>query len=732
MDKSLSESEILAQLDKAYKIRGIDISKSISITKDALEKSRSMDSDKLTATALNRMSLFLMITGAYEKSKQLADEAIALFEKIGDKAGIADAKYNLAGMLYKTDNHHKGLMYLLDCLSIYKVNQDYHNQARVFKSIATIYEYFNDLKRAIEAYKNTLTAAKRAKDIDLEANALNPLSGIYLNQNRFKEAFKMIERSIAIKNKTKDVRGLAFALYGRGKIYIKTKEYHLALRDLNASMEIHQKVGDKIGIAMCYVKLGELHYDHGKLDKAIKILKEAVLYGKKYNIALVKFKGNLLFYKVYKKAGNVGKSLIYLEKYIKEKELVMNNQVQKIISNYESITRIESKERQSKLQSEKDEIIRKKNIAEQANRVKQDFLSTMSHEIRTPLNAIITIASLLEKRENPQEQELIDSLNFSSNNLLLLINDILDFSKLEAGKFTLDFQPVDFNKLLLNIKNTYNSLAKEKGLALNLKVISETSKVYLLDETRISQILGNLISNSIKFTDQGYVDIIVDKVDESDESDIVRFKVIDSGTGIDKEYQKTIFDSFSQSKSVTKRKAGGSGLGLAIVKKLVELHNSRIHLISEEGRGSMFYFDLKLKKSRVIVKSKPKSSNDLAGKYILLAEDNMINAMVAKKLLSNWGIKTKHAKNGVEAFEMSQEELFDYILLDIHMPEMDGFEAVKLIRETSGVNCKTPIFALTADITVKNKEEYAGYFNDFLLKPIEKDKLYNSLKTFQK
>ncbi|MEL6557726.1 MAG: ATP-binding protein, partial [Bacteroidota bacterium] len=342
------------------------------------------------------------------------------------------------------------------------------------------------------------------------------------------------------------------------------------------------------------------------------------------------------------------------------------------------------------------------------------------------------IASLLEKRENPQEQELIDSLNFSSNNLMLLINDILDFSKLEAGKFTLDFQPVDFSKLLLNIKNTYNSLAKEKGLALNLKVISETSKVYLIDETRISQILGNLISNSIKFTDQGYVDIIVDKVDESDDSDIVRFKVIDSGTGIDKDYQKTIFDSFSQSKSVTKRKAGGSGLGLAIVKKLVELHNSRIHLISDEGRGSMFYFDLKLKKSRVIVKSKPKSSTDLAGKYILLAEDNMINAMVAKKLLSNWGIKTRHAKNGAEAFEMSKEELFDYILLDIHMPEMDGFEAVKLIRDTNDINCKTPIFALTADITVKNKEEYADYFNDFLLKPIEKDKLYNSLKTFQK
>lgn len=732
MDKEFSESEILTQLEEAYEIRGIDISRSILLTKEALEQSKSLSNEKLIAQALNKMSLFLMITGSFDESKSLAEEAISIFEKIDDKTGIADAKYNLAGMLYKTDNHHKGLMYLLDCLSIYKVNQDYHNQARVFKSIGTIYEYFNDIKRAVSAYKNTLTAAKRAKDIDLEANALNPLSGIYLNQNKFNEAFKTIERSIAIKNKTKDIRGLAFALYGRGKIYIKTKDFELAKRDLNASMLIQKKVGDKIGIAMCYVKLGSLSYERGRLNEAVKILKEAISYGEKYSIALVKFKGNLLLYKTYKKSGNIGKALIYLEKYLKEKDVVLNTQIQKIIGNYESISKIESREKQSKLQLEKNEIIRKKNIAEQANRVKQDFLSTMSHEIRTPLNAIITIASLLEKRDDPQEQELIDSLSFSSNNLLLLINDILDFSKLEAGKFNLDFQPVNFAKLLQNIKNTYNSLAKEKGLSLNLKIISEVSKVYLLDETRISQILGNLISNSIKFTDQGYVDIIVDKVDEHEEYDIIRFKVIDSGTGIDKEYQKTIFDSFSQAKSVTKRKVGGSGLGLAIVKKLVELHNSKIHLISEEDRGSMFYFDVKLKKSRVIVKSKTKTSSELAGKYILLAEDNMINAMVAKKLLSNWGIKTKHAINGVEAFEMSKQELFDYILLDIHMPEMDGFEAVKLIRDTNDLNSKTPIFALTADITVRSKEEYATYFNDFLLKPIEKDKLYNSLKSFQK
>jgi len=730
MHKDLQEKKITDLLEEAYQIRGNDIKKSIILARKALALSQGAKLEKLVADSLNRISLFLMITGENEESIRCSRDAIAYYQQINDEKGIADAKYNLGGIYYKTNNHHLGLIQLLDCLSIYQKFGDYHNQARVHKSLGTIYEYFNDEKRAIQAYEESLIAAKKVNDLNLESNTLNPLSGIYLNKGDFSEAMRLIEKSIAIKNKTGDTRGLAFAYYGRGKIYIKTKEYDKAEQDFNEALEIQKKVHDPLGIAICYIKIGILYYEKGDFHKTIEIANIGIQFGITNDISLVTFKSYHLLYKTYKKLGQLDKSLEYLEIYLDEKEQTFNEQTQKIVESYERITRIEAQEKETKLQLEKTEILKKKNIAEESNRVKQDFLSTMSHEIRTPLNAIITISNLLDENRDPKEKELIESLRFSSNNLLLLINDILDFSKLEAGKSELDKYPSDLKQLLQNIKNTYNSMAKEKGLLLKLMINEGLAEVYKLDETKISQILGNLISNAIKFTNFGKVDIIVSKKGVDKELDLVEFKVKDTGPGIEKGYINTIFDSFSQSKSVTKRKEGGSGLGLAIVKKLVSLHESEIILESEENVGTKFTFTLKLEKATLTLKTNHEVVNELDGKHILLAEDNMVNAMVAEKLLSNWGIKTHHAKNGIEAIEKINIRKYDFILLDIHMPFMDGFEAVEIIRTSDNINVETPIFALTADITANANNNYEQYFNDFLLKPIEKDKLSQTLRSY--
>ncbi|MEL7222645.1 MAG: tetratricopeptide repeat protein, partial [Bacteroidota bacterium] len=278
MDTEVSNNEIHALLDQAYDIRGKDVSKSIELAREAHELSKIVGDENLIALSLARLSLFLMVTGKFDESQRSAERAIAYYSRQGNAKGVAEAKYSLAGICYKTDNHHKGLKYLIDCLSIYRKLRDYHNLARVYKSMGTVYEYFDDKKRAIEAYKKTLRAARKAEDIDLEANALNPLSGIYLNLKKHREAFRTIERSIAIKNKTGDTRGLAFALYGRGKIYIKTGDYELAKKDLDTAMATLQRVGDKYGIAMCYIKLGTLSYERGRLDEAIKILKEGLAF----------------------------------------------------------------------------------------------------------------------------------------------------------------------------------------------------------------------------------------------------------------------------------------------------------------------------------------------------------------------------------------------------------------------------------------------------------------------
>jgi len=478
---------------------------------------------------------------------------------------------------------------------------------------------------------------------------------------------------------------------------------------------------------MAYHKLAALYVATGALDKARETTQKAVELSKQYNIVIIKFKCDYLLYEIYKQENNTPKALEYLELYLSEKEAVINTQTLKAIENYELINKMEALEKEAQAQREKAEIIEKQERAEQSARVKQEFLSTMSHEIRTPLNAVITITKLLKERADEEDQQLLESLKFASNNLLLLINDILDFTKLDTGKVQLELRPCNFTALLENIKRTYENLAREKGLKLSLKTGLDVAGNYHLDETKLSQILGNLIGNAIKYTDQGKVDIDIVRTGGGQYTDILRFKISDTGIGIPETYFDEMFDSFSQPKSITTRKQGGSGLGLAIVKKLVELHGSEVKFTSEVGKGSEFYFDLQLKKSGVPVKSPAKRSIELKDKTVLLAEDNMINAMVARKLLSNWGIITEHAKDGIEAIAKSKLKPFDFILMDIHMPEMNGYDATMHIRKNESPNIHTPIFALTADITAENVDDYVSYFNGFLRKPIEIDKLYEAL-----
>lgn len=718
---------VISLLDEAYACRTNDLAQSTLLAQKALTISRKMGDKALIGKSLNELALFAMIKGEHTASTSMSEEAIRYFEELNDEHGIADAKYNIAGIYYKTDNFHLGLIYLVDCLTIYRKFNDYHNQARTQKSLGTIYEYIGDQKNAVQAYESAIECANKAGDLSLESNAYNPLSSIYLKQGKPEQAMEVISKAISMKLQTGDTRGLAFSIYGRAKIYAATGEYEKAENDFAEAIRIHQDMGERLGLGMAYHKLSRMYVQMGLFEKAKTVLHLALELSHAYNIAIILFKCNYLLYEVYKLEGDHAKALEYLELYLKQRESVINTQTLKVMENYELITKMDMLEKEAELQREKAEIIEKKNRAEQAAIVKQEFLSTMSHEIRTPLNAVTTVASLLGERSKGEEKKLIDSLKFAANSLLLIINDILDFSKLEAGKMRLEPRPTDFHTLMQNIRETYVNLANEKGISLNLKIDDKVNSSYELDETKISQILGNLITNAIKFTDHGHVDVAIKKISSNEETDRLSFKVTDTGTGIEEKFLEDIFDSFSQPRSITTRKQGGSGLGLAIVKKLVSLHGHTVQVSSKVGEGSVFYFDLELKKCASPVKRTAAYTDQLKDKRVLLAEDNMINAMLISKLLSNWKMTTEHAKNGLEAVAKSQNKEYDFILMDIHMPEMDGFEATKHIRKQNAQNIKTPIFAITADITAEYIDEYTSYFNGFLHKPIQIDKLYEAL-----
>jgi signal transduction histidine kinase/CheY-like chemotaxis protein len=722
------DERVVLLLNDAYVGRVNDINKSIATAEKALEISRKIDNHLLIGKSLNQLSLYYMIISDFEKSTKNAEEAILYYKKIEDEGGIADAKYNIGSIHYKTNNYHLGLVYLLDSLSIYRKTNDLFNQSKVEKAIGTIYEYIGDDYNAFKSYKSAIKIAIKIGEANLESNVYNNLSGLFLNRKKPKLALAIIEYSIKLKKQTNDIRGYGFAIYGLGKVHYYNGEYDLAEQKFLEAVDVHKSMGEKMGVAMAYTKLGQLYFNRDLLDKAESIAFEGLQLSIQYNMSMIKVKNYHLLYLIFKKRDDKVKALEYLEFYLKEKESAINAQTLKVIENYELINKMNALEREAQRQKEKQHIIDKKNQDEKESmRLKQEFLSIMSHEIRTPLNAITTIVSMFNTKVDYEGLKMLKSLQFASNNLISIVNDILDYTKLDLKKAKLELTAVNFKQLFDNILSIYEGMAKEKGIFISLNTNINNSKTYLIDETKFTQIMSNLISNAIKFTDQGKVEITTQLIEETKTHDTILFKVSDSGVGMKEKDLSKIFTSFSQLTPVMTRKQGGTGLGLAIVKKLVELHNSEIKVTSSIGVGSEFYFKLKLEKTiQKVIEIKP-NFDELKGKKALLAEDTPMNALLMTKLLSKWGISSDHVVNGNEAFEQAKLKKYDFILMDIHMPEMNGFEATQLIKSYDNLNSDTPIFALTADVTVVNDDKNKQLFNGFLWKPFEIDKLYAAL-----
>lgn len=720
-------SSIDKLLDESYVARINNLNFSIQMAQLALEQAQRQNFKDLVAKAYSHLSLFHMIKGDNDICMKYANISIELYQELNDDRGVADSKYAISGVMYKTNNYHLGLVYLIDALNIYKKYNDYHNISRCEKTLGTIYEYFEDIEKAVESYENAIKAARLLDDIKLESNALTNLSSVCIKQNDLEKASTYIESSIAMKIKAEDIRGLAFAYYGKAKVLAAKRMFKEAESLYLESIDIHIKMGEKLGLSMAYHKLAKLYVETKEFELAKRTLDLAFSIIDKHNITLVKYKCYNLFYNIYKTEGNTAKALEYLEFYLKEKDAVVNTETLKVVDKYDILVQMKTMEREAELQRERAEMIEQNNRAEEAARVRQQFLSTMSHEIRTPLNAITTIINMLSEEQETGQNPLIEPLKFSANHLMMVINDILDFTKLDVGKVELDLHDSDLKELLNKLHQTYHPMAEEKGLGLILD-LDEKVCCYELDDTKLTQILSNLVNNAIKFTQKGHIKITAKLGEVLPESDIIYFEVSDTGEGIESHKLPEVFDSFSQIKNIRTRKAGGTGLGLSIVKKLVELYGGTIEVKSQYGKGSTFSFSVALKKSKNATRKTTESiTPDFQNKKILLVEDNLINAMIAQKLLTKWGFEVKHANNGKEAVIESGLNLYDFILMDIHMPEMDGYEASKYIRNTNNPNRFTPIYGLTADVSAKDNPEYFDLFTGFLYKPLEVDKLQQAL-----
>lgn len=371
-------------------------------------------------------------------------------------------------------------------------------------------------------------------------------------------------------------------------------------------------------------------------------------------------------------------------------------------------------------------------------KVKEQFLANMSHEIRTPMNAILGFTNVLKKTDlNPQQLQYVEYIYSSGENLLTLVNDILDLSKIEAGMMNIDEAPFSLHGLVNSVEIMFREKARQKGLDFRIEVDPSVPDTLLGDSVRLNQVLINLLSNAVKFTEKGFVQLKVTAspraAGRSSQDDIeLQFCVKDSGVGVASQKLNSIFGRFQQAEAETTRRFGGTGLGLSIVKQLVDMQNGYIDVVSEVGKGSEFTIHLPFRILHDYSVSHAVETQDSVGPVkgrVLVAEDNAMNQQLIRHLMRQWNIDYRLVNNGQEALEALQREEFSLVLMDIQMPEMDGYSATLEIRNE--LNLDVPIIAMTAHAMSGEKEKCLSYgMTDYIAKPVKEKELYNIIQTY--
>jgi signal transduction histidine kinase len=405
----------------------------------------------------------------------------------------------------------------------------------------------------------------------------------------------------------------------------------------------------------------------------------------------------------------------------KEAERIIEDKSREL---YELNQSLEAKvrERTQALQQTNRELKVAKERAEASTRAKSEFLSNMSHEIRTPLNAVIGFAQLLSDFELPEAAEsMLKNIRLSADTLMSLISDVLDLSAIEAGKVQLEQTAFEPAYICRRIKETLKLKADEKGLRIKLSIDDDLPHHVIGDPTRLNQILLNLMGNAVKFTETGFVrlDVLVKRQDQ--DKIWIEFEVSDTGIGIPLDRIEAIFGKFEQAESSTRRRFGGSGLGLAITKQLINIHGGALEVESELGRGSVFRFTLPFAKAKDVIAAEPQLNEEqpLDHLRVLVVEDTEMNQLLIKHVLLKFDINPVLVASGVEALEQLQKEKYDLVLLDLHMPGMDGIETARRIRAGETLDPEVEITGLTADVFTETRSAMlAAGVNDFLTKPV--------------
>ncbi|MDQ3051218.1 MAG: tetratricopeptide repeat protein [Bacteroidota bacterium] len=730
LNESNNSEEVITNLiETARTLREADELQSVEFFQKAMMLSRNAGFALGTGECLSELAAIHYSKGDTGQALGLYHEASLIFEKAGLMGKACESMHQLSNICYKIGNYDQALESRLMALHYSKESKDSLLVATCYNKLGEVYKAIGDYEKAIDNHKQSLKISENLKDKELIAMTSFFIGNCYNWWNKLDAAYEHLDESLRLAD---ELNIPAIQVKPTGSLAIlftKLKEYDKSMEYFFRAIDYVNITGDLMLKADLLKSFGNLFIEKQDYVKAIKVLSESLDIAEDINI---KYPTNLIhrfLSDAFEKSGDYKNALVHHQKFTHISGELMNEAVA-------------LKTKSIQLKYDLEETRKEKELAEKAILHKDQFIANISHEIRTPLNGVLGMSNLLADTNPTAEQlEYINTIKLSANNLIAIINDILDYSKINSGDVQFESSEFNIRELITGIAQVVKVKADEKNIKLAFIFDDQVPEIVVGDRERLSQILLHLFTNAIKFTDSGDVSVDMQMLESKGLTIKLLFTITDTGIGIPEENIHSIFESFKQLTFDNKRIFGGTGLGLSIVKQLVDLQGGSISVNSKVGQGSVFKVELPFKLLTALDKSKRKGGSksdvtikDLTLVKILLVEDNKVNQFLAQKLLTKMGFKVEIANNGKEALAILEKSLFDIILMDVQMPEMNGYELTQLIRSSlpSPAN-QIPIIALTAYASNQEKDKAKSLgMSDYITKPYSPHELLTAILKFVK
>ena len=727
----------------------------------ALSSAEQVDCLELQARAWYELAHINWDRGLYEESLSCDSNGLRIYEVLGDSFNIANTRMGMGVTLYDLKRNDLALDHYLYARDIYKDIGLADRQYFLLLNMALIFNEIKDFDRSGDLLFEALNMAEKSADALGPSHVLHDLGVYYSELDKDAEAIDCYNEALLLYEEFDEPSSMAYVLNNRGNSFTKLKQFDFARQDLLKAQELSVEYADYSMHCFALSNLGNLEVAEGNLAAAELVLDSAMRFAKSMNfiedqIEIYDHLANLYMargdyqnaYAQRERFHHLSDSLSVftsksaitsaLDRYDAKNaaqnaadierdfdDFVFRNRVALglglafliVLLTFGIITRRNAqtiRKQNDKLFRINAELEYRSTTANKALKAKEEFLSMMSHELRTPLTSVIGITDLLSMRSRDEEEKQdLELLKFSANNLHLLINNILDFNKLDAGRINLEKVPFDLRDLSTTVWKSHKTTCTNPEIEFVLAINDNLPPTIISDPFRLTQILNNLLGNAVKFTTAGHVTM---DIRMADTEGFLQITVSDSGIGIAKEHMSKVFELFSQAEASTTRKFGGTGLGLTIVDRLVKLMNGTITLESEKLKGSTFVVSIPVETVAHLAALRPSTELKPPPKLVLLVDDNELNLRVTRHILMESGVlQVDVATNGPEAIEKCQTQLYDAIVMDIEMPDMDGYDAAEHIRR---LNKKVRIIAFSANTVHEVLEnDKALNFNAVLSKP---------------